>query len=111
MRDEQDYENLAELIEIVIDVNNKLYKRVMKTRYDQFRDKTELIYKLVAGYVKTKQQLYIKNSKYTDLTSMKFNITQQYKKRILRVREKAKKSYVTNVKRQIISQRIIAIKM
>ena len=34
MRDGRDYENLAEFIKIVIDLDNKLYKRVMKKRYD-----------------------------------------------------------------------------
>ena len=34
MRDERDYESLAELIEIVIDLDNKLYERVMKKRYN-----------------------------------------------------------------------------
>ena len=34
MRDGRDYESLAEFIEIVIDLDDKLYERVMKKRYD-----------------------------------------------------------------------------
>ena len=34
MRDERNYESLAEFIEIVIDLDDKLYERVMKKRYN-----------------------------------------------------------------------------
>ena len=54
MYDERDYENLAEFIKIVIDLDDKLYKRVMKKQYDQFKDRAELIYKSVAEYTKSK---------------------------------------------------------
>ena len=54
MRDERDYESFAELIEIVIDFNNKLYKRVMKKRYDQFKNRAEFIYESTAKYTKSK---------------------------------------------------------
>ena len=55
MRDERNYENLAEFIEIVIDFNDKLYEQVMKKQYDQFRNRAELIYKSTAKYAKSKQ--------------------------------------------------------
>ena len=35
MRDEQTYETLDELIEIFIDLDDKLYERVMKRKYDE----------------------------------------------------------------------------
>ena len=44
MRDGRNYKNLAEFIEIVIDLDNKLYERVMKKRYDQFKDRAKFIY-------------------------------------------------------------------
>ena len=34
MRNERNYKNFAEFIEIVIDLDNKLYERVMKKRYN-----------------------------------------------------------------------------
>ena len=34
MRDERNYKNLTEFIKIVIDLDDKLYKRVMKKRYN-----------------------------------------------------------------------------
>ena len=71
MRDKRNYKNLAEFIELVIDLDNKLYKRIMKKRYDQFKNRAELIYEPAAKYVKLKQQSYIKNSEYIELASMK----------------------------------------
>ena len=103
MQDERDYKNLVESIEIVIDFNDKLYERVMKKRYDQFKNRAELIYKSVTKYAKSMQQLYIRNSKYTKLASIKLNITYRRKEKNFRDKKKAKKrNYVTNVKREII---------
>ena len=81
MRDEQDYENLTEFIEIVIDLDNKLYERVMKKRYDQFKNRVEFIYESAADYAKSKQQLYIKNSEYTESALMKLDMTYWRKKK------------------------------
>ena len=55
MRDERNYESFTELIKIVIDLDDKLYERVMKKRYDQFKNRTEFIYELAAKYAKSKQ--------------------------------------------------------
>ena len=81
MRDERNYKSLAELIEIVIDLDDKLYERVMKKRYDQFRDRTKFIYESAAEYAKSKQQFYIKNLKYLEFASMKLNMTHRRKKK------------------------------
>ena len=54
MRDERDYEDLQELIEITIELDDKLYERVMKKRYDHSKDKAELIYESAVKYVKSK---------------------------------------------------------
>ena len=95
MRDERHYESLTEFIEIGIDLDDKLYKRVMKKRYDQFRNKAELIYESTAKYTKSKQQLYIKNSKYTELASMKLNMTHRRKRKNFKNKknDKEKKLY------------------
>ena len=74
MHDEQDYESFAERIKIVIDLDNKLYKQVMKKRYNQSKDRAEFIYKPTVKYIKSKYQLYIRNSEYTELASMKLDI-------------------------------------
>ena len=54
MRDERNYESLAKFMKIVIDLDDKLYERVMKKWYDQLRDRTELIYESAAEYAKSK---------------------------------------------------------
>ena len=69
-----DNENFAKFIEIVIEFDNKLYERVMKKYYDQSKDRTELIYESNVKYVKTKHQLYIRSSEYTDLASIKLDM-------------------------------------
>ena len=91
IRDKRNYESLAELIEIVIDLNNKLYERVMKKWYDQFKDRAELIYESAAEYTKSKKQSYIKNSKYTELASMKLNMTHRRKEKNLKNKKENKK--------------------
>ncbi len=35
MRDEKNFNDMFDLIEVVIDFDDKLYKRAMKKRYDQ----------------------------------------------------------------------------
>ena len=81
MRDGRDYESLAELIEIVIDLDDKLYERVMKKRYNQFKDRARLIYESAAEYAKPKQQSYIRNSKYIESASMKLRMTHRRRKK------------------------------
>ena len=81
MRDERDYESLAKLIKIVIDLDDKLYERVIKKRYDQFKGRAELIYESAAEYAKSKQQLYIRNSEYTESASMKLEMTHRRRKK------------------------------
>ena len=79
MRNEKDYENPQKLIKITIELDDKLYKRVMKKRYDQSKDRTELIYESIVKYVKSKHQSYIRNSEYIEFALMKFGMTQQRK--------------------------------
>ena len=90
MRDERNYESLAEFIEIVIDLDDKLYERVMKRCYDHSKDKAELIYEPTVKYVKSKHQSYIRNSEYTELASMKLGMTQQRKEKNFKNKRKNK---------------------
>ena len=90
MRDGRDYESLAEFIEIVIDLNDKLYERVMKKWYDQFKDRAELIYESAAEYAKSKQQSYIRNSEYTESAFMKLKMTHQRRKKNSKSKKKDK---------------------
>ena len=36
MRDKRTFNDIFDLIKVVIDFNNKLYERIIKKRYDQF---------------------------------------------------------------------------
>ena len=94
MRDERDYKSFAELIEIVIDLDNKLYERAMKKQYDQFKDKAELIYESAAKYAKSKQQSYIRNLEYTESASIKLNMTHWRKEKNLKSKKKSKKKEI-----------------
>jgi hypothetical protein len=42
MRDDKFISDMFDLIEVVIDLDDKLYKRAMKKRYDQFHEKARI---------------------------------------------------------------------
>ncbi len=42
--------NIFDFIEVVIDLDNKLYKRTIKKRYNQFREKTKIFFELTIKY-------------------------------------------------------------
>ena len=91
MRDERAYKSFTKFIEIVIDLDNKLYERVMKKRYDQFRDKAELIYESTAKYAKSKQQSYIKNSEYIKFALIKLRMTHRRKEKNFKNKKESKR--------------------
>jgi len=50
MRDNKFISDMFNLIEVVIDFDDKLYKRVMKKRYDQFYEKARIFIELMIEY-------------------------------------------------------------
>ncbi len=50
MRDKKILNDMFDLIEVVINFDDKLYKRVMKKKYDQFQEKIEIFFKLAIKY-------------------------------------------------------------
>jgi len=50
MRDEKNFNDIFDLIEVVIDFDDKLYKRAMKKRYDQFRERARIFFELIIEY-------------------------------------------------------------
>jgi len=42
MRDERTLNDMFDLIEVIIDFDDKLYKRAMKKRYDQSRERARI---------------------------------------------------------------------
>ncbi len=50
MRDEKRISDMFNLIEIVIDLDNKLYKRAMKKKYDQLQERIKIFFELIIKY-------------------------------------------------------------
>jgi hypothetical protein len=50
MRDGKFISDMFDLIEVVIDLDNKLYERAMKKRYDQFHERVEIFFELTIEY-------------------------------------------------------------
>jgi len=50
MRNKKILNDIFNFIEVVIDFNDKLYKRAIKKRYDQFRKKAKIFFELAIKY-------------------------------------------------------------
>ncbi len=50
MRDEKILNDIFNLIEVVIDFNDKLYKRAIKKRYNYFRKRAKIFFELTIKY-------------------------------------------------------------
>jgi len=50
MRDDKIMSDMFNLIIIIINFNDKLYKRVMKKKYDKFRKRVKIFFKLTIEY-------------------------------------------------------------
>jgi len=50
MRDKKILNDMFDLIEVVIDFNDKLYKKAMKKRYDQFQERARIFFELAIEY-------------------------------------------------------------
>ncbi len=50
MRDGKFISDMFDLIEVVIDLDDKLYKRAIKKRYDQFRERARTFFKSTIEY-------------------------------------------------------------
>ena len=83
MRDERAYETLDELIEIFIDLDNKLYERVMKKKYDEESRKKIEIYlsRLSSSYFE--ESSFDKGRRvdeHVEIVSMELNFTIRFNK-------------------------------
>ena len=83
MRDERAYETLDELIEIFIDLDDKLYERIMKKKYDEKFKRRIRIYlsRLSSSYY---EELNFDKRRHVDehvnIVSMKLNFTIRHNK-------------------------------
>jgi len=50
MRDDKIINDMFDLIMIIIDLDDKLYERAMKKRYDQFRERAEIFFESTIEY-------------------------------------------------------------
>jgi hypothetical protein len=50
MRDSKFINDMFDLIEVVIDLDDKLYKKVIKKRYNQFREKARIFFESTIKY-------------------------------------------------------------
>jgi len=50
MRDDKFINDMFDLIEVVIDFDDKLYERVMKKRYDQLRERAKIFFESTIEY-------------------------------------------------------------
>jgi hypothetical protein len=77
MRDGRFISDMFDLIEVVIDFNDKLYKRAMKKRYDQSRERARIFFESTIEYhsKESRSNQKYSNSDYREPASMKLNFT------------------------------------
>jgi len=83
MRDDRSISNMFDLIEVIIDLDDKLYERVMKKRYDQSRERARTSFESTIEYHSRESRFSQKysNLNYRESASMKLNSTQYCKKK------------------------------
>ena len=71
------FSDIFDFIEVVIDLDNKLYKRAIEKKYNQFRKKAEIFFESTIKYQQREfcsSQKY-SNSNYCKSASIKLNFT------------------------------------
>ncbi len=89
MRDDRFINDMFDLIEVVINFDDKLYKRAIKKRYDQFYESIEIFFELTIKYYQKESR---SNQRYNNLdyrksTFMKLNFTQRRKEKNFREKQ------------------------
>ncbi len=77
MRDDKFISDMFDFIEVAIDFDDKLYKRAMKKKYDQFQERAKIFFELTIKYYlreSCSNQKY-NNSNYRKSTLMKLDFT------------------------------------
>ncbi len=86
MRDERFISNMFDLIEVAIDLDDKLYKRAMKKKYDQPQERARTSFELAIEYRQRgfrSNQKY-SNSNYHEPAPMKLDSIQRHKEKNFR---------------------------
>jgi hypothetical protein len=81
MRDGKSINDMFDLIEVAIDLDDKLYEKAMKKRYDQSRERTKTFFESTTEYHSRESRSNQKysNPDYRGPASMKLNSTQYCK--------------------------------
>jgi hypothetical protein len=83
MRDGRSISDMFDLIEVAIDLDDKLYERAMKKRYDQSRERAETFFESTIEYHprESRSNQKYSNPDYRGPASMKLNSTQYCKEK------------------------------
>jgi len=83
MRDDKSISDMFDLIEMTIDLDDKLYERAMKKRYDQSRERAKIFFESTIKYhsKESRSNQKYSNSDYRGPASMKLNSTQYRKEK------------------------------
>jgi hypothetical protein len=83
MRDGRSISDMFDLIEVVIDLDDKLYEKAMKKRYDQSRERAEIFFESTIEYHSRESRSSQKysNSDYRESALMKLNFIQYCKEK------------------------------
>jgi len=92
MRDDRSISDMFDLIEITIDLDDKLYERAMKKRYDQSRERAEIFFEPTIEYHlrESRSNQKYSNLDYREPALMKLNSTQYRKEKNSRRKQDSK---------------------
>ena len=92
MCDNKFINDIFDFIEVIIDFDNKLYKRIMKKRYDQFHERARIFFELTIKYYSKKSRFNQKysNLDYCEFAFMKLDFIQRRKKKNSREKQNNK---------------------
>jgi len=76
MRNDARFDIIQTLIKIAINIDDKLYKRAIKKRYDQLHERARIFFELtIEYYAKRDHSKKYNNLNYRESTSMKLDST------------------------------------
>jgi len=92
MRDGRSINDMFDLIEVIIDLDDKLYKRAMKKRYDQSRERARTSFESTIEYYSRESRSSQKynNPDYCEPALMKLDFTQYCKRKNSRGKQDSK---------------------
>jgi hypothetical protein len=92
MRDGRSISDMFDLIEVIIDLDDKLYERVIKKRYDQSRERARISFESTTKYYlkESRSSQKYSNLDYRESASMKLNLIQYRKEKNSREKQDSK---------------------